>query len=534
MKRQQTQLTIAIYSRKSKFVEGSESIENQLQICKEYAIKQYGKTIEILEYEDEGYSGENIKRPKFQRLIKDVEKHKFDILICYRLDRISRNVADFSSILELLQENKIEFISIREQFDTTTPMGRAMIYIASVFAQLERETIAERIKDNLLELAKEGKWLGGKEPLGYKKKGIGSQCFLEIDKSTSYIVEKMFETYLEYDSIAQVHKMLINEGIKTRNNTHFTANSVRRILINPIYCVADKNFYEYAKYKNIKIFNSEEEYRNNKEFGVMSYNKQEETGRTVRWRDESEWIVSIGKHKAIISSEIWVEVQKRIIKNANKAPRKGTSQDALLGGMLRCRHCGHGFRIIANYRNGERRQHYYKCRGKSSGLGIICSVKNINGYEADKMVIEYIKRLGTNKKLLRELFEVDKESLNNNSVTDQIQNLNKDILDKTNSIDKLTEKLIEAENSVASKYIVEKIEKLDKEMKDIRNKINELEDNMDENNIKEINFKIIEDEVDYLVANLDYLNLEQKKKIVRDIFKMFWWDGENLKGVPNI
>ncbi|WP_297430759.1 recombinase family protein, partial [Clostridium sp.] len=124
----------AIYSRKSKFTGKGESIENQIQMCREYSntnLKNKNIT-EFLIYEDEGFSGGNTNRPEFQKLMEDAKSKKFDILICYRLDRISRNVADFSSTLELLQNNNIDFISIREQFDTTTPMGRAMIYIASV------------------------------------------------------------------------------------------------------------------------------------------------------------------------------------------------------------------------------------------------------------------------------------------------------------------------------------------------------------------------------------------------------------------
>ncbi|MDO7204481.1 recombinase family protein [Paraclostridium bifermentans] len=90
--------------------------------------------------------------------------------MCYRLDRVLRNIADFSSLIEDLQKYNISFVSIREQFDTSTPMGRAMMFIASVFAQLERETIAERVRDNMLELAKSGRWLGGTAPLGFNQK----------------------------------------------------------------------------------------------------------------------------------------------------------------------------------------------------------------------------------------------------------------------------------------------------------------------------------------------------------------------------
>ena len=151
-------ITIAIYSRKSIFTEKGDSIENQIELCKNYCRSHLNfNNIEFFIYEDEGFSGKNLNRPKFKELITDVKNNKFNYLVCYRLDRISRNVADFSSTLELLQEHNVNFISIKEQFDTSTPMGRAMIYIASVFAQLERETIAERVKDNIHKIEKMGK-----------------------------------------------------------------------------------------------------------------------------------------------------------------------------------------------------------------------------------------------------------------------------------------------------------------------------------------------------------------------------------------
>ena len=169
----------AIYSRKSIFTGKGESIENQIELCREYMSKNYSdQKIEFLTYEDEGFSGGNINRPNFKKLLVDAKFKKFDALVCYRLDRISRNVADFSNTLELLQKNNISFISIREQFDTSTPMGKAMVYISSVFAQLERDTIAERVRDNMLQLSKTGRWLGGQEPYGFISKKV---TYLDIE-----------------------------------------------------------------------------------------------------------------------------------------------------------------------------------------------------------------------------------------------------------------------------------------------------------------------------------------------------------------
>lgn len=155
-------IRIALYSRKSKYTDKGDSVGNQIELIKEYIKKNYPKEeyeTEIVTYEDEGFSGGNIDRPQFQKFLAEEEKEPYDILICYRLDRISRNIANFSNLMEELTKKNTSFISIKEQFDTSTPMGRAMMFIASVFAQLEREVIAERIRDNMIELAKTGRWL---------------------------------------------------------------------------------------------------------------------------------------------------------------------------------------------------------------------------------------------------------------------------------------------------------------------------------------------------------------------------------------
>ncbi len=141
-------MKFAIYSRKSKTTDKGESIGNQVEMCRNYInANAPGEEHEFLIYEDEGFSGKNTKRPEFLRMMQDAKKKRFQQVVVYRLDRISRNIVDFMTITEKLQSSGIGFISINERFDTTTPMGRAMMQIAAVFAQLERETIAERVQD---------------------------------------------------------------------------------------------------------------------------------------------------------------------------------------------------------------------------------------------------------------------------------------------------------------------------------------------------------------------------------------------------
>lgn len=168
-----------IYSRKSVYTGKGESIENQIELCRSYIAAKYPSDLphRIEIYEDEGYSAKNTDRPQFQKMLRHMTVDTPDFIICYRLDRISRSVSDFSSFIEKLNQLQIAFLCIKEEFDTSRPMGKAMMYIASVFSQLERETIAERVRDNMLLLARSGRWLGGTPPTGYTSKKFVKFCW---------------------------------------------------------------------------------------------------------------------------------------------------------------------------------------------------------------------------------------------------------------------------------------------------------------------------------------------------------------------
>jgi site-specific DNA recombinase len=221
----------AIYSRKSKYTGKGESVENQIQLCREYAVKYLNiSESDLLIYEDEGFSGRNTKRPQFTKMMNDARLKKFDVLICYRLDRISRNVSDFSQLIKDLKKYGVDFISIREQFDTTTPMGRAMMYIASVFSQLERETIAERIKDNMTQLARTGRWLGGRLPTGFESEivitcdsnGKERKMFkLSPVPEEISLIKLIYQKYTDFKSITKVEKYLAENKIATKNGLDF-------------------------------------------------------------------------------------------------------------------------------------------------------------------------------------------------------------------------------------------------------------------------------------------------------------------------
>lgn len=393
--------SMAIYSRKSKFTGKGESIENQIELCKEYIKTHYGNDATIEVYEDEGFSGGNADRPKFKKLMADAKQRKFDVLVCYRLDRVSRNIADFAFLIETLNSLGIAFVSIRETFDTNTPMGRAMMFIASVFAQLERETIAERIRDNMTELAKTGRWLGGVTPTGYKSEGYTkitidgkikkAYKLVPVDEEKE-IVKLLFNKYLELGSQTALETYLIQSNIKTKNSKAYTRFAIRGILENPVYAIADRDMYSYYMNKNIDIYAGKEDFDGTS--GIMAYNKTiQKKSKTNKPRDISEWIISTGLHEGFITGRDWIKAQEILEKNVDKRYRKPRMNNSLLTGLVRCGECGSLMRPkIYRTKESENGPRFsYMCEMKDKSRMKNCKAKNVSGNELDKQVIEAVK-----------------------------------------------------------------------------------------------------------------------------------------------
>ena len=320
-------ITIIIYSRKSKYTGIGDSIGNQIELCKNYIKVHYPKEkydVEIIVFEDEGFSGGTTDRPQFQEMFQLIQKKYINVLICYRLDRISRNIADFSRLIEELSKHNISFISIKEQFDTSTPMGRAMMYIASVFAQLEREVIAERIRDNLLELAKTGTWLGGDSPLGFsverfekvnicendEVKGLVTKTKkaskLVINDEELKIYNLIVSKFEELKSLTKLETYLLNNDIKTRKGAHYSIFTLKWILTNPVYVKNDNDAIEYFKKKGINVF-CEKDNRNKFDgnYGFLTYHK---TSKRKKLSSDY-WIYAVGLHPGIIEGKRWIAIQ---------------------------------------------------------------------------------------------------------------------------------------------------------------------------------------------------------------------------------
>ena len=335
-------MRVALYCRKSCFTGRGESVENQAAMCRAYAQLHYPDA-EICCYTDEGYSAKTTDRPAFREMLAENARSAFAAIICYRLDRFSRSVRDFAQLAEALAAGGTALICVREQFDTSSPAGRAMMYMTSVFAQLERETLAERVRDNMHQLARSGRWLGGTPPLGYAVQvqtatgadgRVRTQYGLRPDAEKLRIAAAVYQTFRQTEQTSEA----IAQIARTTGRT-FSPTGLREVLRNPVYCAADAAARDYfASHGAAVCFDG-----THGECGLMRYNHRDYTRPGAPRRPMTEWIIAAGIHPPIVSGAEWVRVQQ-ILDRAVPRPRHTA---ALGAGALTCARCGAPLRVKA-------------------------------------------------------------------------------------------------------------------------------------------------------------------------------------------
>lgn len=357
----------AIYARQSINKKDSISIETQIDICKK-EIKD-NSSIEI--YEDKGYSGKNTSRPAFQQLLADVKQNKINNIVVYRLDRISRSVLDFANIIDILNEHNVGFISANEKFDTSTPAGKAMLYIVMVFAQLERETIAERVKDNYYARGSEGVWLGGPAPYGYDnaKISISNKNVATITPNENIdLIKWIFEQYKKPNtSLGTIARQIT----LMRPGEMWNNIKLSRMLHNPAYVRADADTYNYYKSKGCVIKSDISQFD-----GIHGLNLYGKRDRSLnKYNHIENHHITVGLHEGIISSRDWLLCQYKLADNV-QIKNSGTGKHTWLTGLLKCGYCG---RAVTPKRTGKNTMKLY-CSGRALGL---CSGKMLNHYLND-------------------------------------------------------------------------------------------------------------------------------------------------------
>ena len=209
------------------------SIDAQREAGIAYVASQKAEGWELVPdfYEDPGFSGGNMERPGLKRLLKDIQAGKIDIVVVYKIDRLSRSLADFAKMVEVFDNHMVSFSSVTQQINSATSMGRLMLNVLLSFAQFEREVTGERIRDKIAASKRKGMWMGGSVPLGYRVENRA----LHIEPQEAELVQRIFEQYIAEKSTTKIVKELNEQGIQTKRKKAFCKQSIYKILHNRTY-----------------------------------------------------------------------------------------------------------------------------------------------------------------------------------------------------------------------------------------------------------------------------------------------------------
>jgi len=446
---------------------------------------------------------------------------------------------DFCTLKDELSKYDVRFISIREDFDTSTPMGMAMLLICSVFAQLERDTIAERIRDNMIELAKTGRWLGGTTPTGYqseevlkitldgKKRKLYKLSPIERERQN---IQLIFEKYREIKSLSGLETYLIQSDIKTKNDIDYSRFALKSILSNPVYAIADEDTLNYFKKYNVEIYADEKSFDGN--HAMMVYNKTiQKIGKSKKERNIEEWIISVGKHEGFMSGKEWVEVQELMEHNQEKRYRKPNVNKSLLSGIIYCSECDSYMRPKLNTAIDEDgvRSFSYMCQLKEKSRCQKCKSKNILGLELDKRVYSLIEEdIRPRGKLYEAVKEIARGQFD---TTDHRQNELQTLIStkKQNerAINSLVKKIAHIDIEVMGE-ITNEIKRLKESNAEIEKQIQKLNGETGEATSKEDNAKLVLNIFDTYFKTFHELDLVTQRTLIKLVINTIYYNGEDV------
>ncbi|MFH1892348.1 MAG: recombinase family protein [Candidatus Zixiibacteriota bacterium] len=361
----------AIYTRKST-TEGLDSdfntLDAQREACQAYILSQKteGWIASETLYDDGGFTGGNTGRPALQALLSDIQSGQIDCVVVYKVDRLSRSLLDFVKLMEVFEQHEVSFVSVTQQFNTATSMGRLVLNVLLSFAQFEREIISERTSDKMCAARRKGKWVGGPPVLGYDLDRERKR--LIVDPNEAKIVRELFDLYLKRESMLKVAREANRRGWKTKS--WVTKNGRIR----------KGRPFDKARLQRI--------------LSDITY-----IGK-VRHKEQS----FPGEHSGIVDTSVFRQVQALIEKNRNaggKAYRNPHS--GLLKRLLRCGNCGAAMGHTYTQKKNKLYR-YYLCTTKQKQGRQTCDTPFLPAQDIEDFVVEMIKRIGSDPELMELAF----------------------------------------------------------------------------------------------------------------------------------
>jgi site-specific DNA recombinase len=364
-----TSVRCAIYTRKSTEVgleQDFNSLDAQREACVAYVQSQRHEGWKCLpaRYDDGGFTGGNMDRPALKRLLADIEAGKIDCVVSYKLDRLSRSLLDFARIIGILEKHHVSFVSITQQFNSATSMGRLVLNVLLSFAQFEREIISERTRDKIAATRRKGKWSGGLPVLGYD---VDPQVLrLVVNPKESARVRAMFDLYLEHQALLPVVRELERRGWRTKawvtrkgrklGGQSFVKTNLHKLLTNVTYA------------------------------GKLRYKTE----------------LHNGEHAAIVDPRKWQKVQELLKRHRHKGSAERNGSTAILKGVLYCRPCGCAMSPTYSSKHNKRYR-YYICSNAQKRGWDHCPSQSVPARPMERIVLEQISKVAQDPELLQKI-----------------------------------------------------------------------------------------------------------------------------------
>ena len=475
------------------------SPETQISRLKQYIEFKNGdpaqkdKWILVDVYSDEGKSGKNVERKKLQLLLSDIRAGKINTVLCVKLDRITRSLLDFYNNLNVVfKKYNVDFISLTENFDTSTPMGKAMLSMTLVWAELERETTSQRTKAKMLWRAEQGLWNGG-NVLGYNL----VEKLLVINKQETKLVNLIFKKYLELGSVLKVVEFLNDHGYRTK---------------------------EFITRKD-----------NKKKGGSLFYNQYVSHVLTNRiYLGQIDHLDKIydGKHTGIVPVKLWNEANAKLKLQSPKKtnPKRETKHTFVLQGLVKCGWCDNYMSTkFSTGRNGL--CYYYQCtqnarRGKNA-----CNMKYVPAIQLEKVVINKLKEMSADKKMIQRI--VDEANKDN---TRTLNSLKKDRKIQEATLIGIKDKIKNIMHNISShtalkksKSITEELGQLEEQKDQIEKDIQSIDFEMDKVQQQTLNARVMYESLTKFSQICDVATLLELKELIPHFVERVTWKPSEIE-----
>lgn len=374
---------VAIYCRVSttEQAEAGYSINEQERLLIEWTDKNDMQLYKC--YSDRGISGKSIEaRPELKELLKDAEEKKFNMVITWKINRLSRKLSDVLKIVENFESNGVAFKSYSEPFETSTPAGKMQFQMMALIGEFERGTIAQNVKMGMMARAREGKWCGNKVygydivPIEGSEGKKRKETRLEINIDEAEVIKLMFDLYSSGKGYKAITNKLNKLGYKTKRGNSFSVGTIKDMLMNPVY------------------------------IGKVRYNVRQDWSEKRRRNINPDPIIVNGIHESIISINQWDKVQT-LIQSKEGKPARIHDGEFPLTGILKCPICGAGMVIMRTSRKRvdgtKRRLEYYACGAWKNKGTAVCNSNSIRVEKANEYVFGKLSELLSNEKMVKSI-----------------------------------------------------------------------------------------------------------------------------------